>query len=133
VAYYDKQTDGPLTHSPRECLPGAGWEFVSLQTIPAPVAAGDGTGFDLNRAVISDGETRMMMYYWYEQGGQRFTEESYARLHLLISSLRTGRTDGALVRLLTPFPHGEDPGLAEARLSSFLKLVYPALEPHVGA
>src|SRR5581483_7049810 len=28
VSYYDRQTQGRTIHSPRNCLPGAGWEVV---------------------------------------------------------------------------------------------------------
>src|SRR3954470_5509322 len=32
VGYYDRQTQGKTIHSPRNCLPGAGWEILNADT-----------------------------------------------------------------------------------------------------
>ena len=131
VAYYGSQADrGP--HSPKDCLPGAGWEFVSLVAIPAPVAEDGGPDFALNRAVVANGEQQMLMYYWYEGRGHKFADPSWARYSLLLDSLRMRRSDGALVRLMTPILPGKSVEAADARLTGLFRAAYPHLKPHVG-
>lgn len=128
IAWYKDQMTGG-THSPTVCLPGAGWEIASLEAIDAP--AGEGTPFTLNRAVIQKGLDRMMVYYWYDQQGVRTASSYYAKLLITAAKVRTGRSDGALVRLITPIRPGETDAEAEARLKDAMAGVLAPLERFV--
>jgi exosortase D (VPLPA-CTERM-specific) len=133
VAYYGSQIRGRWTHSPQECLPGAGWEFTRLNVVPSPAPNLSGASFQINRAVISKGSERMLMYYWYEQRGAQVTDGVAIRLSVLKDAFTKHRSDGALVRVLTPIAPDENADVAEQRLIEFVRAAYPALEPHVGA
>jgi hypothetical protein len=50
---------------------------------------------------------------------------------LLWDSLTRNRTDGALIRLVTPLPRGEDVRQADARLTQFSRSVLPMLAQYV--
>ncbi|MEK0086045.1 VPLPA-CTERM-specific exosortase XrtD [Benzoatithermus flavus] len=127
VVYYASQAKGGRIHSPRECLPGSGWEFVRIEPVPAPAG-----GFVVNRAVIAKGDRKILMYYWYEQRGRRFTDEVWTKLAILVDVLARQRSDGALVRLMTEIRPDEPVAAAEARLGHLFRLAYPRLQPHVG-
>ena len=117
IAWYRDQMAGG-THSPTVCLPGAGWEIARLETIRV---APEGTApFTLKRAVIQKGVERMLVYYWYDQQGRRTASAYRAKLLLTWAKVRRGRSDGALVRLITPIEPGAGPAAAEARLQSAL-------------
>jgi exosortase D (VPLPA-CTERM-specific) len=131
VAYYGSQGHR-WTHSPKECLPGAGWEFVSLTEIAAPFADPGSAGFALNRALIANGEERMLMYYWYDERGHQFADATWARFYILLDSLRMRRSDGALVRLMTPILPRESVQAADVRLTELFRAGYPHLDRHVG-
>lgn len=124
-AWYRDQMEGG-THSPTVCLPSAGWEIAALDTIPAPEGT-PGGAFTLNRALIQKGLDRMVVYYWYDQQGMRTASSYYARLRMAFSKVTTGRSDGAIVRLITPILPGESETQAEARLQDALKAVTPVL------
>jgi EpsI family protein len=119
-------------HTPEQCLPGAGWEFVSLETVDAPAVNATGDPFKINRALITDGRQSMLVYYWLEARGDQFASPQLFKASNVKASLFDGRSDGALVRLITPLMAGEGEAEAEARLVDFMTLSYPALEPHVG-
>jgi exosortase D (VPLPA-CTERM-specific) len=124
MAYYKDQLNGG-THAPTDCLPAAGWEIASLaEAEVTPAGAG---GFTLNRAVIRKGLQQMLVYYWYEQQGERTASSYHAKLLLTWSKLRDGRSDGALVRLMTPIGVGENIALAEGRLNAALSSVVSPL------
>lgn len=130
VAYYPTSESALLaTHSPQACLPGGGWEFASLTQQPAPAGA---VGFTLNRALITKGEEQALMYYWYEGRGRHFAREFWLKIYFLVDALATGRSDSALVRMVTPVLPHESVDDAEARLSSFLEEMSPHLQPHLG-
>jgi len=126
-AYYDKQTEGSGIHSPEVCLPVGGWEVFSID--PVEVSLPDtvyGT-FTLNRAVIEKGLSRQLVYYWFEQRGKRMTNDYLAKADVVWDSLTIGRTDGALVRLVTPINRGETETEADARLQGFMAEMLPRL------
>jgi exosortase D (VPLPA-CTERM-specific) len=133
VAYYGSQIGQGRIHSPKDCLPGAGWEFTRIETVQSPLADASGRGFLINRALVSKGSEQMFMYYWYEQRGTRYTDEMWTKISILRDAFVSRRSDGALVRLLTPIMPNELETDAAARIDDFFRSMYPALEPHVGA
>ncbi|WP_306114128.1 MULTISPECIES: VPLPA-CTERM-specific exosortase XrtD [unclassified Roseovarius] len=126
IAWYKDQSQGGV-HSPEVCLPGAGWEIAKLEQIEATPPAGFGETFDLNRAVIQKGVNRMLVYYWYEQQGQRTASMFNAKLQLMQGKLTNGRNDSAIVRLTTDMLPGESIAEAELRLKDSLDSVLTKL------
>lgn len=120
VAFYDKQTEGDGIHSPEVCLPVGGWEIFSLD--PYEVNSGLETygSFNVNRAVIQKELSQQLVYYWFEQRGKRETNDFKAKIGVVVDSLTIGRTDGALVRYVTPIGENESEADADARLQKFL-------------
>ncbi|PZX13514.1 exosortase D (VPLPA-CTERM-specific) [Palleronia aestuarii] len=115
MAWYEDQTQGG-THSPEVCLPGSGWEIAWLERVDIAPEIGLDEPYNINRAVIQKGEARMLAYYWFEQHGRHVAWDFAAKLWLLWDGITIGRTDGALVRLITPIGRGESQVDAEARL-----------------
>jgi exosortase D (VPLPA-CTERM-specific) len=127
AAFYESQTEGSGIHSPEVCLPAGGWEIFSLD--PHAVSFPDtefGT-FEVNRAIIQNGRQQQVVYYWFEQRGQRFTNDFVAKLAVVWDSLVHGRTDGALVRFISPIMPGEEEGAADARILALMGEVLPRL------
>ena len=118
--YRDQMTGG--THSPTICLPSAGWEISGLTQIDAPADA-PGAPFTLNRVFIQKKLDRMMVYYWYDQQGVRTASSYYAKVLMTFSKVKNGRSDGAIVRLITPIARGESDAAAEERLKDALRAV----------
>ncbi len=125
-AWYADQAEGGV-HSPEICLPGGGWEIAWLERTDLTEEMGWETPFMINRAIIQKGETRMMVYYWFDQKGRKIAWDMAAKYWLMIDGIRTGRTDGALVRLTTPILKNESDANAEARLKEILKASAPIL------
>jgi len=127
VAYYHKQTEGSGIHSPEVCLPVGGWEVYSLEPYSVDMTDVGYGEFEVNRAVIQKGVNEQLVYYWFEQRGQRFSNDFVAKLAVLKDSLLRGRSDGALVRYVTPIEVGETPEDADARLQGFMKISLPPM------
>jgi exosortase D (VPLPA-CTERM-specific) len=125
-AWYQDQSAGGI-HSPEICLPGAGWEIAWLERINiADQLAYEGE-FNINRAIIQKGESRMMVYYWFEQKGRKVAWDFAAKLYLVVDGVSTGRKDGAIVRLTTVIGVDETDEDAAARLNDMLEQVVPVL------
>ena len=127
IAWYENQNRGGV-HSPEVCLPGAGWEIARLEQIEATPPEGFGETFSLNRAVIQKSVSRQIVYYWYEQQGQRTASMFNAKLQLMLGKLTNGRNDSAIVRLTTAVRPGESLADAEARLQDSMRGVLARTE-----
>ncbi|MEL6169578.1 MAG: VPLPA-CTERM-specific exosortase XrtD [Pseudomonadota bacterium] len=130
IAWYDDQTKGGI-HSPEVCLPGAGWEMAEIERVDLSHIAGTVSPFQVNRAVIQKGVDRLLVYYWFEQHGRRIAWDFAAKFNLIWDGLLYNRTDGALVRLITPIGEGETPATAELRLNDMLANMIDPLERFV--
>ena len=121
VAYYHKLTEGSGVHSPEVCIPAGGWEMSRIQekTINLDV---DGTTMVLtvNRAIIQKGLSRQLVYYWFEQRGRNLTSDYEAKAYAIWDAAFRGRTDGSLVRAVTPILPNETEAVSDARLEHFL-------------
>ncbi len=119
VAYYASQRTGVSAHSPASCLPGNGWRMTEIGRYQVPGVRIGATPLQVNRVVIGQGSARQLVYYWFQQRGRVVTNEYAVKWYLFVDSLRRQRTDGALVRLITPLREGEAIGAADARLGRF--------------
>jgi exosortase D (VPLPA-CTERM-specific) len=120
IAYYREQ-NGHSTgaiHSPEVCLPGAGWNIVSIDRV---------------EITPQTGGVSSLVYYWFEGRGRRQADELMARLAIKYDALVSGRSDGALVRLVTPILPGELEAAADARLRALLEPILPQLPRFIPA
>ncbi len=102
VGYYDHQTQGKTIHSPKNCLPGSGWEALaqSERTVPTPERKET-----VNRYLLQNGQQRALVFYWYQGRGRVAANEYQVKWELLRDSAVRGRSEEALVRIvvnLTP-------------------------------
>ena len=98
----------------------------------APRSVGPGgTPLPVNRVLISKGDARQLVYYWFEQRGRHLTSEYNVKWYLLWDAIKRNRTDGSLVRVTTPIPAGTTVAAAEKRMQEFLRIAYPKLEPYI--
>ena len=121
AAYYLKQTEGQGIHSPEVCLPAGGWEIFSIDPYTVDMSDTPYGQFELNRAIIQKGELMQVVYYWFEQRGERMTNDFAVKLSVVYDGATRGRTDGALVRFTTPIMQNETPADADARLQSMMR------------
>lgn len=113
VGYYDSQSQGKTVHSPKNCLPGAGWEPVEKPSYAQVPVAGGGT-VAVNRYQLANGGKQALVYYWYQGRGRVAANEYLVKLDLLRDAAFRRRTDEALVRLVIPVARDEDLAAADA-------------------
>lgn len=125
-AWYHSQTEGQGIHSPEVCLPADGWEIFSIANHKVSLPTTVYGDFVVNRAIIEKGLERQLVYYWFEQRGQRMTNDFAAKISVLKDGITRGRTDGALVRFVTQIGQNEPEAEADARIQ---RLMVEALAP----
>ena len=103
VGYYESQTTGRTIHSPKNCLPGAGWQALESSAVTVDVG---GTPVTVNRYMLANGPSQALVYYWYQGRGRVAHSEYRVKWDLLRDAMRHGRTEEALVRIVVPIPKG---------------------------
>lgn len=129
LAYFPSQRAGETPHSPQHCLPGAGWnpdENVRV-TLSLP---GHGP-FPANRYVISKGDQRRLVLYWFWAHDRGVASEYWAKFYLVKDAIGMNRSDGSLVRFVTPLLPGETPDAAQQRILPFTSAVVPMLDNYI--
>jgi len=76
---------------------------------------------------VQQGSQRQLVYYWFQERGRDITSEYLVKWYLLEDALLRNRTDGALVRLITPLGPNESPSAADQRLAQFSASALPQL------
>lgn len=117
VGYFPTQRTGSTIHSPQNCLPGAGWSPV--ESTKRQLHAEGRPPVTVNRYIIAKGLDRQLVLYWYQSNGRVVASEYWSKIYLVTDSIRRNRSDGALVRIVTPIPRGEDLAGAEKRAEDF--------------
>ncbi len=125
IGYFPTQRTGVSIHSPKNCLPGAGWVFDSSDyvTLNSP----NGKPHRVGEYIISNGDQRQFVIYWYEAHGRSVASEYAAKVYLVADAIRMNRTDGALVRVIVPVIPNETLATARSRAESFAIQLMPTL------
>ncbi|MFZ3333426.1 MAG: exosortase C-terminal domain/associated protein EpsI [Candidatus Acidiferrales bacterium] len=124
IGYYASQRTGDTIHSPKNCLPGAGWE--PIHSGYAKISLRDGRQIVVNEYVIQQDQNKQLVFYWYQGRGRIIASEYAGKFWMVADAIRRNRTDGALVRLTTPLNDGEEN--ARARLVNFTRVLFPHLD-----
>lgn len=123
IGYFPTQRTGQSIHSPQHCLPGAGWIFESSRY--SSLDDINGKRFNVGEYVINNGEIKQFVIYWYQAHGRSIANEYRAKAYMLADAIRYNRTDGALIRVITPIAPTETIDSARQRAIHFTSHMTP--------
>ena len=126
VGYYETQRQGDTIHSPMNCLPAAGWQLLTIGRRSIEAA---GRQVVVNRDTIQKGLDARLVLYWYQSHGRSVASEYWTKAYLVLDGLRLHRTEGAIVRVITPMRDGE--AAAEQSAVAFVRALLPVLDKHL--
>ena len=129
IGYFPTQRTGQSIHSPQNCLPGAGWTFQSSGVTDLTDATGKTSS--VGEYLIVNGSSTEEVLYWYQMHGRKIASDYKAKFYTLVDSIRYGRTDAALVRVITPLAPGEDRLQAHNRVVEFAEKLTPLLPAYI--
>jgi EpsI family protein len=128
IGYWSTQRKGAQIHSPRNCLPGGGWEPIEASQItvvlPAPYAP-----IVVNRYLIQKERDQQVVLYWYQSQGKAIAGELTAKIEMVRSAITRNRTDGALVRVSAPV--ADSAAETTDRLARYVEALYPILAEYL--
>jgi EpsI family protein len=121
VGYYGDQRSADRIHSPKNCLPGSGWEPVHSTQLA--LGSLEGHPVVVNEYLVEQGARQAMVLYWYQTRHRVIASEYAAKFWLVVDGLRHRSTDGTMVRIWTTSADGESS--ARTRAADFARQVYP--------
>ena len=128
IGYWESQRRGTQIHSPKNCLPGSGWEPVQTSKITIPIPPGTRT-VKANQYVIQKDREKQVVLYWYQSRGETSAGEISALLQKVKNAIFYNRTDAALIRVSSPV-YGNVPETTEL-LKGYVQSVYPKLSEYL--
>jgi EpsI family protein len=129
VGYYKSQREGKGIHSPRQCLPGAGWVPVNTEVYRMAVPGHNPGTVPVNKFVMGKGLDRQLYLFWYHGRGRIYENEYWNKIYLIWDALTKKRTDGALVRVNNPIIGSTEDALKTQ--SDFIRLFSPLLKEYI--
>lgn len=129
IGYFPTQRTGQSIHSPQNCLPGAGWTFLSSGV--TEFTDENGKQYRVGDYVITDGKQSQEVLYWYQMHGRSIANDYAAKLQTIGDSIKYGRTDAALIRIITAVDPAEGREHARERAVEFAKQLVPLLPAYV--
>jgi len=124
IAFFKTQREGQAPHSPKNCLPGSGYEPIESYPIDIKVA-GREEPIHVNRYLTARGEERSVTLYWYQSRNRIIASEFSAKFWLIADSIRYHRSDCSLVKVVVPVRG--DTEKASASAVQFAQDMFPAL------
>lgn len=129
IAFFKTQRTGQTPHSPKNCLPGAGWSPTATGYIDVPIPSRNET-IQVNRYIVSKGDQKSLVLYWYQTQRRVIANEFAAKFWLVADSVRNHRSDTALVRVVVPVNGDHDDAATKTGIA-FVQAMYPALRAYL--
>ena len=120
IEYFRTQRTGAAIHSPKNCLPGAGWQPAVSEI--HELKLDDGRKVPVNLYVIRKDQDEQIVLYWYQSHGRVVASEYWGKFYMVADAVRLNRTDAALVRITAPVRNG-DLDAARERAIAFARQV----------
>lgn len=96
VAYYAVQRAGENMHSPKNCLPGSGWDIWRQDSTAVQV---QDQPTQINKYSIARVGEHELMFYWYQSKKRIIASELFGKMMLVRDSLVDGNTSGLIARI----------------------------------
>ena len=122
--------EGKGFHSPRNCMPGSGWDVASLKPLTLYIRHSEGTPVVINQMTMQKGAKQQIVLYWYHCRGRIIHSEYMEKIYQVIDSIFKRRTDGSFIRIMAPLDNG-DTTFRLNNMKEFTRHVIPLLDEYL--
>ncbi len=130
IGFYQSQREGDLIHSPKNCMPGAGWKITETRLREIRRFPDKPDRVKVIELTLENGPYKQAMLYWFHSRGRIISSEYMQKIYLVMDSILRHRTDGSFVRLIAPIS-GDDREKAFQDLTVFAEQIMPVLDEYI--
>jgi len=129
IGFYQSQREGDMIHSPKNCMPGGGWNIIESKVVPVQLKAEASKKINVIKLVLQNGPNKQISYYWFQSRGRIISSEYLQKIYLVWDAITKNRTDDCFVRLITPVVASEEE--ATRSLEKFIQDIFPVLNEYI--
>ncbi len=130
IGYYESQREGEIIHSPKNCMPGSGWNIVETSLLPLDLKNQNGEPIKVIELILQNGIQSQIALYWFHSRGRVITSEYTQKIYLVWDSITKHRTDGSFIRLLSTVADKDEPQRTQS-LKNFTEQIFPILSEFI--
>ncbi len=125
IGFFKTQRYGQNPHSPKNCLPGNGYEALRDTRVSIQVPVWE-RPITTNQYVVQRGEQKSVVLYWYQSHNRVIASEYRARMWLVADAIRYHRSDTSMIRVVVPV-RDNDVDAATRTGVEFIQAMFPDL------
>jgi EpsI family protein len=129
VGFYQSQREGDLIHSPKNCMPGSGWNITKTSIDEVSIPKTNPGKIKVIKLLLEKGNERMITLYWFQSRGRFIHSEYMQKIYLVLDAIFKHRTDGSFVRLISPIQRDETHTVGY--MKEFAQQLIPILEQYL--
>ena len=107
TGYYQSQREGDIIHSPKNCMPGSGWDVTDTTHEDLMISGTPPQRIKVIKLVLEKGTSKQVMLYWFQSRGRFISSEYWQKIYLVWDAIFKNRTDGSFIRLIAPVENGD--------------------------
>ena len=130
IGFYKSQREGDIIHSPKNCMPGSGWNIVKTSSEELDINHGPFGKVKVIEFKLKKGLDEQVVLYWYQSRGRVISSEYLQKIYLVYDSITRNRTDGSFVRLIAPV-YKDNEELTSRFLKDFAQMIFPVLTEYL--
>ena len=130
IGFHQSQTEGDLIHSPKNCMPGGGWNITQTDLVEIPMQNDGNKKNKVIKMNLENGPNKQIVLYWYQSRGRVIHSEYTEKIYLVIDSITRNRTDGTFIRLIAPVTDNNEE-MALKDLKQFAEMLFPILDEFI--
>ncbi len=96
IGFHNGGPDSGPIHSPKQCLPGSGWNRLAEEVRHVTL---DGEDIPYVSAIYQKDSEKQLFLYWFQVRDQILTNEYALKLAMIKNSVLSNRRDSAFIRL----------------------------------
>ena len=132
IGFYKSQRQGDIIHSPKNCMPGSGWNIIESSLLAINLKNQNGKSIKVIKLVLQNGPLRQIALYWFHSRGRVIHSEYAQKIYLVLDSMTKHRTDGSFVRIMSSV-NNQDEATTTRRLKEFAEQIFPILNEFIPA
>jgi EpsI family protein len=130
IGYYESQKEGQQIHSPKNCMPGSGWNITETSLEDVTLKGDASKKIKVIKLLLEKDTQKQVVLYWYQSNGRFISSEYAQRIYMVVDSITKHRTDGSFVRLISPVINNDEEA-AIKHLKDFAADLIPILKEYI--
>lgn len=131
IGYYQSQREGDIIHSPKNCMPGSGWNITRASFEELTIPNRQPGKIQVSKLILKKEAQQQVVLYWFQSRGRFIASEYMQKIYLVWDAIFKNRTDGSFIRLIAPVHENENETDTTDYVKTLAQDLIPILEQYL--